>query len=438
MSAVTIVLDALERKGGRIGDFVSSIRKEEEKKEVITEVEEALTYNHGPGKLHDAIKIHDNETVTALLDNNYDCDEIDSRTGYSALHVAAMSSNKHAAIALLKRGCELFYLTKTGNTSLHLAVQNDEPLIIRKIVESAFQRRRANELVLVPDRKGATVLDMAQKRNLTHIIYGIRAKIDEERFVFGVESIFKQILADPQSESQKHNYGQGRSPLHFICLHGGHEFVDNDLMEELVQMVPKLVKFGADPNDKDSEGRTPLMCACFGGAIRMVKAMLRLERVKKKRGKKIKKKLVKIDMKDPIGWTALLIAVDRCKLDCIEYLLRKDADVELPLDLGKQTCLHIAAQRCELPGAFEAMEALISYGANPGALNAKNQSIIDICNMYGKAGRAMIEMLEEALMDASIRQYRVNTLIEEEVNEDDIDEELLLLDGGEDDDDNVE
>ena len=50
----------------------------------------------------------------------------------------------------------------------------------------------------------------------------------------------------------------------------------------------------------------------------------------------------------------------------------------------------------------------------------------------------MIEMLEEALMDASIRQYRVNTLIEEEVNQDDIDEELLLLDGGEDDDENVE
>ncbi len=70
-----------------------------------------------------------------------------------------MSSNKHAAIALLKRGCELFYLTKTGNTALHLAVQNNEPLIIRKIVDSAFQRRRANELVNFPDRKGATALD---------------------------------------------------------------------------------------------------------------------------------------------------------------------------------------------------------------------------------------------------------------------------------------
>jgi hypothetical protein len=171
--------------------------------------------------LHDAIKINDNEGVTDFLDNNYDCDEIDARTGYSALHVAAMSSNKHAAIALLKRGCELFYLTKTGNTALHLAVQNNEPLIIRKIVDSAFQRRRANELVNFPDRKGATALDMAEKKYLTHIIYGIRAKIDEERFVFGVESIFKRILADPQNESQKHNYGQGRSALHFLCLHGG-------------------------------------------------------------------------------------------------------------------------------------------------------------------------------------------------------------------------
>ena len=248
-----IVLDALERKGGRIGDFVAKFRAEEEEKEDTAAATEALTYNHGPGKLHDAVKAHDNETVTELLDNNYDCDEIDSRTGYSALHVAAMSSNKHAAIALLKRGCELFYLTKTGNTALHLAVQNNEPLIIRKIVDGAFQRRRANELVAVQDRRGSTALEMAEKRNLTHVINGIRSKIDEERFVFGVESIFKRILSDPENESQKHNYGQGRSALHFICLHGGHEFLDNDLVEELVHLVPKLVKYGADPNDKDSE-----------------------------------------------------------------------------------------------------------------------------------------------------------------------------------------
>jgi ankyrin repeat protein len=169
------------------------------------------------------------------------------------------------------------------------------------------------------------------------------------------------------------------------------------------------------------------MCACFGGAIRMVKAMLRIEDVKKKKGKKVRKKLTDINVKDPIGWTPLLIAVDRCKMDCIEYLLRKDADVELRLDLGKQTCLHIAAQRCELPSTYEVMEMLITFGANPGALNEKKQNVIDICKFYGKAGEPMVKLIEEALMDASVRQYRVNTMIEDEVNEDDVEAELSLL-----------
>ena len=129
------------------------------------------------------------------------------------------------------------------------------------------------------------------------------------------------------------------------------------------------------------------MCACFGGAIRMVKAMIRLESVKKKKGRKVRKRLVDTEIKDPIGWTPLLIAIDRCQVDCVDYLLRKDADIEQTLDLGKQSCLHIAAQRCELPGALDIMEILVSYGANPGSLNEKQQSVIDVCKLYGKAGK---------------------------------------------------
>ena len=155
--------------------------------------------------------------------------------------------------------------------------------------------------------------------------------------------------------------------------------------------------------------------------------MIRLESVKKKKGRKVRKRLVDTEIKDPIGWTPLLIAIDRCQVDCVDYLLRKDADIEQTLDLGKQSCLHIAAQRCELPGALDIMEILVSYGANPGSLNEKQQSVIDVCKLYGKAGKQMIELLEEALMDASIREYRVNTLVEDEVGENDIDDETRYL-----------
>ncbi len=45
-SAVSIVLDALERRGGRIGDFVAKVRKDEEKTEVISENVEVLQQCH--------------------------------------------------------------------------------------------------------------------------------------------------------------------------------------------------------------------------------------------------------------------------------------------------------------------------------------------------------------------------------------------------------
>merc|ERR1711871_1733366 len=112
------------------------------------------------------------------------------------------------------------YRTKTLNTVLHLAVDVNEPLLVRKIVESAFQRRLLHRLVEVENKKHHTALDIAQAKGYSHVYETIQSKITEEKFVFAVENVLKTIIANIKSEATKHSYGQGRSPLHFICLHG--------------------------------------------------------------------------------------------------------------------------------------------------------------------------------------------------------------------------
>ena len=81
MERVTnIVLDTLERKGGRLGRFIEKSRKTEVGEEEEVEKSDGLNYKVGPGKLHDAIKDNSMKRVNQLLADKYDPDEIDSRT----------------------------------------------------------------------------------------------------------------------------------------------------------------------------------------------------------------------------------------------------------------------------------------------------------------------------------------------------------------------
>jgi hypothetical protein len=218
--AANVLLDAIERKGGRIANFISKARGLEEDDNRNSEVlDDGLTYNIGSGKLHDAIKAGNMKRLNRLLEMRAcDLDEIDSRTGYSGLHVAAMTKNKAALVVLLKHGAELLYQTKMGNTCLHCAVDANEPLIVRKIVESAFQRRLVQKLVAIKNRKFRTCLDVAESYDRPLIVELIQSKMEEEKFVFAVEQVLQNIVKNVQTEASKHTYGQGRSALHFLCL----------------------------------------------------------------------------------------------------------------------------------------------------------------------------------------------------------------------------
>ena len=117
-----------------------------------------------------------------------------------------------------------------------------------------------------------------------------------------------------------------------------------------LQRVRLLVEQGADKDQVDSDGCTPLLCAsCFGH--------LELAQYLVEQG-------ATLDKANAIGWTPLITAVVNERLDVARYLLEQGADRDKANNNG-DTPLHMAA----LGGYLEIAVLLMSYGAD---LNARN------------------------------------------------------------------
>ena len=85
------------------------------------------------------------------------------------------------------------------------------------------------------------------------------------------------------------------------------DFVSDD------ELVKLFLQYGANVNNADEEGQTPLMAACFKGHLEQVKAII-------DRG-------AKINMTDDQNRSALFLASGFGFTDVVEYLLQSQAEV---------------------------------------------------------------------------------------------------------------
>ncbi|CAG0890601.1 unnamed protein product, partial [Cyprideis torosa] len=105
-----------------------------------------------------------------------------------------------------------------------------------------------------------------------------------------------------------------------------------------------LDEFGADVNDKDFEGWTPLHYACAEGRVLIVSSLLR-------RG-------ALLEAKDSEGWTPLHFASSQDNAITLRLLLHKGANVAVT-DGGGWSPLHVAAHR----GHSSSVACLLEMGA---------------------------------------------------------------------------
>ena len=106
---------------------------------------------------------------------------------------------------------------------------------------------------------------------------------------------------------------------------GVNEIVDEEKAKELgkelmnmadkgnVEAVENLIELGADVNQKDNEGWTPLMYASYGGRLEIIKKLIEAK--------------ADINQKDKSGDTALMLGFMNDSLEIVDTLIENGADV---------------------------------------------------------------------------------------------------------------
>jgi ankyrin repeat protein len=144
------------------------------------------------------------------------------------------------------------------------------------------------------------------------------------------------------------------SPLHFAIRNGSPE------------AVRRLVDSGANVNQRDGVGNTPLMVAVFAGKVETTSYLL-------KQGADVNAR------QGQSGFTALRYAVGAGRADLVEPLLKAGARTDLRYS-DRQTVLHVAASGRNV----DCVKLLLASKADLRAVDANGNTPLDDAVLHGR------------------------------------------------------
>jgi len=150
--------------------------------------------------------------------------------------------------------------------------------------------------------------------------------------------------------------------------------------------IQNLVKQGANVNEADSKGRTPLMHAAISGKTEAVEVLLSMG--------------AKINAQDKYGYSALIHALSYGYEDMSRLLIESDADLNARTYNG-DTPLLIALDKCKT----DTIKMLINNGAEINSRNNQGDSALLYATRkaYDRWYYGLVEMLIEEEADLNVR-----------------------------------
>lgn len=414
------VRDAAERQKM----YIESLRTKEEL-EATALLKLQSRFNHGlpisdlgSGELQDAVRLKNNNHVVKMLTHERaDPDQIDKRTGYTALMVAAKNSNKWAAQVLLDAGADVRYQSRRGMTALAFAAKLGESGIARIILERAYECRHVRALLELRDTDGRTARDHALGRGQSQLVAKMESVLREEQRVKRVEDMLLHIEDHAEEIYSSHGFPNGSTALHWLLEHGSAQFFSGENRNRAVRVIKRLVNLGADYNDKDAGERVPLHYAAMSDgapntscAKALVRAVADLDPEHEGLAAPLE-----VDAADMSGMTPLMYAIERGDADFCEVLRRCGADIHQIHTSSMFTLLHFAAQRNFGEGADEfageAAQWLVDNEVDISLKDSYGRTALEVAVEAGGRQSRFVKVMDKFKEELRQRKYRVKAIM---------------------------
>jgi ankyrin repeat protein len=215
--------------------------------------------------------------------------------------------------------------------------------------------------------------------------------------------------ADPAAVQKLKDAGKEVTPAAFVAWLDSHDKVRDDGREE-AELVKLYLAAGIDPNDKGSNGKTPLFAAAGNGRSDFVGLLLKAGADTHARGTQNRTPLhaaaiqgdaptigaliaagAEVDARSDGGYTPFYIAAQNGHVEAMKRLLAKGADVNAKNSVSDGTPLMIAVYNT----GPEAIQVLVDAKADLNAVDYAGRSALDMA-VDLKRPEAVIELLRKA------------------------------------------
>ncbi len=277
------------------------------------------------------------------------------RPGATPLHEAAFAGDPCTVEILVSHGAKVQIADESGTTALHYAAAMGSVEVVKLLLAE-----RAD--VNAKDAAGVTPLLDALLRGRVRTARALLARGAEE------VDVKKHSMTLPA----RGTYIEGQRPLLHEALRGdlgmGREADATDANAENIrrEWIELLLANGADPNERDDKGNTPLQGAILVGNEELARLFIAHG--------------TDVNARNQSNITALHYAANGGRAELASLLLAKGADVNAS-DNDGDTPLHSAVRRGHKP----VVEVLVAGGANVSVINSRGQTPLDEAQRRGHA-----------------------------------------------------